>query len=281
MQWQSSPPDICGNEGQRSVFEAARAYLRYGWNIVPLDGKRPTVKWRTLQYIPVSEMQLRGWYIAGQLQNVGIVCGAVSRHLVVLDIDQEVGYAAFSAAFPSLVETYTVQTGSGRGYHLYWVVKHLPITMRIHNSALGNLELLAEGCQVVAPPSAHPHTGNRYTVNDMRPLLVRSIVTDVQDWLFHLRETNVKANSHDLQPATYSMQMDYTERHARLVEYFERQHYHKRGNWLNGTCVFPHYHRQNDIHPSFGFNLQSGYGHCFLCGTLSPEMLCRALNISF
>lgn len=52
-----------------------------------------------------------------------------------------------------------------------------------------------------------------------------------------------------------------------------------RGNWLNGTCPFPEWHKHDDQHPSFGFNMRSGYGFCHVCGTLLLRDLCPALGI--
>lgn len=52
-----------------------------------------------------------------------------------------------------------------------------------------------------------------------------------------------------------------------------------RGDWLNGMCPFPERHKHDDQHPSFGFNIRSGYGFCHVCGTLLLKDLCPALGI--
>jgi hypothetical protein len=267
----------CGR--QPSVFDTALAYLRHGWSVVPLRGKCPTVPWRALQQTPACESQLRRWYAKGLLQNLGVVCGAASQHLVVLDIDREAGYAAFRAAFPALVETYTVRTGSGQGYHLYWVVEDLPPTLRVRSPLLGSIELLSQGCQVVAPPSLHPRTGQRYTVERALPLLERSRVDDVQQWLNLLREADSARHSPSFQASRPSVQVSHIDLRLVLSAYFERACYREHGAWLNGPCVFPYRHRHGDAHPSFGFNRHSGYGHCFVCGTFPPDVLCRVLDL--
>jgi len=53
----------------------------------------------------------------------------------------------------------------------------------------------------------------------------------------------------------------------------------QRGDWLNGACPFPERHKHDDQHPSFGFNIRSGYGFCHVCGTLLLRELCPALGI--
>lgn len=52
-----------------------------------------------------------------------------------------------------------------------------------------------------------------------------------------------------------------------------------RGDWLNGACPFPARHKHDDQHPSFGFNIRSGYGFCYVCGTLLLKELCAVLCI--
>jgi hypothetical protein len=61
------------------------------------------------------------------------------------------------------METYTVQSGSGHGLHLYLRSDILPASKRT-SQPWGNVELRANGCYVVAPPSIHPDTGHRYEV---------------------------------------------------------------------------------------------------------------------
>jgi hypothetical protein len=55
-----------------------------------------------------------------------------------------------------------------------------------------------------------------------------------------------------------------------LVRLFSAQGYRQRGDWLNGPCIYPERHKCADRHVSFGFNIVSGYGHCFVCGTMPP-----------
>jgi hypothetical protein len=52
-----------------------------------------------------------------------------------------------------------------------------------------------------------------------------------------------------------------------------------RGDWLNGGCPFPDRHKHADRHPSFGFNMRTGYGFCHVCGTLLLRDLCPALGL--
>jgi hypothetical protein len=263
------------------LVDAALAYVRRGWSVIPLSGKRPAVRWKPFQHDPASEAQVLKWHDQGLLSNVGLVCGTASRQLVVLDIDSHAGYLAFAAAFPILTETRTVRTGSGRGRHLYWYVKQLPATVRVRSPALGSIELLAQGCQVVAPPSIHPQTRDRYRVDLSYPLLTLIDVDVVCTWLSGLRQMRFAQPSRPTLAPRHHGYIRQEDIIAVLTEHFTRHNYRPSGPWLNGPCVFPHQHRHGDAHPSFGFNTRSGFGFCFVCGAVSPVEICSALNIRF
>lgn len=55
--------------------------------------------------------------------------------------------------------------------------------------------------------------------------------------------------------------------------------YVQQGDWLSGSCLYPTHHQHDDIHPSFGFNVVSGYGNCFRCGSLLLKDICITLGI--
>lgn len=162
---------------KRSILEAAKAYLASGVSIVPLKGKQPTIQWVPLQQKRPSMSNVLQWHHRGQLTGVGVICGRVSGNLVVLDFDSHEAVDEFSALFPTLLDTFTVLSGSGRGAHFYYYVKDLPET-----TVVKNFELRANGCYVVAPPSPHP-SGNFYTVKrPVNPMLLSGMASVVK-WI--------------------------------------------------------------------------------------------------
>lgn len=56
--------------------------------------------------------------------------------------------------------------------------------------------------------------------------------------------------------------------------------YIERGDWLNGPCLYPTHHQHDDSHPSFGFNIRSGYGNCFVCGSILLKDICSQLGFN-
>jgi hypothetical protein len=161
MSTQSVLSKIVQAAQSKTVYEAALAYQEIGFSVLPLKGKRPAIRsWTDRQHRAATARNIEVWHSANHLQNVGIVCGAVSGNLVVLDLDGAAGYPAFAAQFPELAETYTVATGGGTGKHVYWRVENLSETVKAMGTPIGHLELCAHGRQVVAPPSIHPDTQN-------------------------------------------------------------------------------------------------------------------------
>jgi len=63
------------------------------------------------------------------------------------------------------------------------------------------------------------------------------------------------------------------------AETFWRWGYRRSGQWLKGRCPYPHRHSQDDQHPSFGFNTDTGYGYCFRCGSILLKDICQCLQL--
>jgi hypothetical protein len=53
-----------------------------------------------------------------------------------------------------------------------------------------------------------------------------------------------------------------------------------RETWLNGPCPYANRHKHADHRPSFGFNTATGYGYCFVCGSMLLKDVCYYLNIN-
>lgn len=177
-----------------TILEAALVYAQFGISVLPLDGKNPPsiltggqlkrMSWLQRQQERASVSMIHYWDDRGWWNNVGIVCGRVSGNLVVLDLDGLSAVVVYKRKFPELLNTHAVLTGSGRGMHLYYRVVDMPPTMRATAIPdVGNIELRSEGCYVVAPPSVHPDTHQRYRVEQARPILEVPNLDDVQTWM--------------------------------------------------------------------------------------------------
>ncbi len=263
-----------------SILEAALKYREIGFTPIPLNGKAPKYDgWQKER--AVTEEQVRQWF-AGNA-NVGIVCGEASKNLVVIDFDHLPFYAQFCERFPELAETYTVLTGSGQGMHVYLFADNLPPTTEakgIDGDTKKNIELKTNGRQVVAPPSIHPETRAAYEVHKRVPIKRVPDLADVLEWVHSFIE-----NESWTPPPNFRVTSDDKEINPALLDTlrasFESGKHKIHGDWINAPCPNHRAHKNGDKHPTFGYNVASGYGHCFRCGTLSAKAMCEYLNIDW
>lgn len=108
--------------------EAAKAYARRGWAVLPLTrrNKIPAIKGGCKSAVD-DVRQARAWWAQNPDHNVGIAPGSPSRGLVVIDLDVdegkgEDGYETlrlWEREHGELPETVTAITGRG-GIHMYY-----------------------------------------------------------------------------------------------------------------------------------------------------------------
>nr|WP_278286936.1 bifunctional DNA primase/polymerase [Tepidiforma thermophila] len=157
--------------GHAACREAALAYARRGWKVLPLKprGKEPLTE-HGVHDATTDPAAIEAWWRRWPKANVGIATGAPSG-LAVLDIDPRNGG---DVALERLLaehggwgvptdagghpETYTVLTGGG-GAHYYFAADG-PVPSR---KLAPGVDLKGDGGYVVAPPSVHP-SGRPYAV---------------------------------------------------------------------------------------------------------------------
>jgi len=180
----TTQPNIVHAAQSPNVFAAALAYADLRISVLPCIGKKTASTWKTRQQYRANASVIQYWHETGWLQNVALVCGRISGNLVVMDLDSLSAIAAYTSEFPALMDTYTVASGSGLGAHLYYYADALPMTTRvIGHKTLSNVELRADGCYVIAPPSIHPITYAPYVVSNPAPILRVPHLREVSAWI--------------------------------------------------------------------------------------------------
>lgn len=146
------------------------------------------------------------------------------------------------------------------------------------NTPIGNIELCAEGRQIVAPPSTHPDTRQPYIVEKPLEILRVPNLAGLADWVDSFKPKQQRL----WQPPSRGFSGN-GSLNPRLIEaiarHFEGLDYKSYGDWLHGQCVHPQNHKHGDRNPSFGFNVRTGYGHCHVCGTMLAKDICEAIGI--
>lgn len=167
-----------------NIREAWAAWYRAGISVVPCINKKPLIKnWVQYQRQQApKDVISAAWKRYGQTAQIGVICGAVSHNLAVLDIDAMHLCSEAETAIPWLKNTLSVVSGSGRGRHYYMFSLCLPAT-----TITKGTELRTDGAYVIAPPSLYDGEGKQYQpINDYWPMW-RTDLKDVQDWIISRR----------------------------------------------------------------------------------------------
>jgi hypothetical protein len=141
-----------------SILTEALSYAARGWPVLPLTGKKPAIK-KGVYGAECGESFVKRRFATGK--NIGIQTGKVSG-IVVIDVDPRNGGDAtlsdLIAKHGALPETLESATGGG-GFHIFF--NHPGIKLR---GKLGTgIDVKSDGGYVVAPPSVHPDTKQRYS----------------------------------------------------------------------------------------------------------------------
>ena len=128
------PNEIIANENndlpQQHTETAALAYINAGLSVLPLgQNKTPDHgSWKQYQDKIAEPSTIESWFSNGSSSQIGIVCGAVSGNLEVIDIDEK--YNLESASLfdrykeivdrhtPGLWDKLVIEQSQSKGYHL-------------------------------------------------------------------------------------------------------------------------------------------------------------------
>lgn len=131
-----------------ALLNHALAYLDRGFSVIPIQGKKPTVRWKQYQCWRPTESDLRRLFVDDDPTGLAVICGVISGGLVVRDFDDEDSYLVWKLSHQELSEVLpTVKTA--RGYHVYFSNCHRRITK------FDDGELRGAG-YILVPPSIHP-----------------------------------------------------------------------------------------------------------------------------
>jgi len=151
------------------LLVTALCYREAGFSVIPIraDGsKAPALKsWTPFQHRLPSEDDLRQWFGNGAVRGIGVVCGAVSGNLAVLDFDSEDAFIAFG----DLAVEHGLQELVSRlpcaktpaGFHHYFRAPEPLATQVLARAEDGSVlvEVRGEGSYAIVPPSpaeVHP-----------------------------------------------------------------------------------------------------------------------------
>lgn len=143
---------VVGVDAPTNTTAAALAYHDRGWRVVPVlrGGKAPTLSgWRTLV---LTRDDLAREFAAAC--NIGVVLGTASRGLVDIDLDCSEAVALAPTLLPGTPARFG--RASKRESHYLYVAPGGATEKYVALDGRMLVELRADGCQTVFPPSVHP-----------------------------------------------------------------------------------------------------------------------------
>lgn len=210
------------------IKDKAKEYLKAQLSIIPTkEDKLPALPtWKPYQSERIKEDKVGDLFTGANVKGLGIICGAISGGLEVIDVDTkhdttgslwEELTALIEDNLPELYNRLVIaQTKSG-GYHIYYrcssIAGNLKLSTKINKEVL--IETRGEGGYVIAPPTPG------YTYIQGEPGNIPTITPEERKILFSISKsfneleeskpkentTSVKSNSTGLSPFT-----DYNQR---------------------------------------------------------------------
>lgn len=253
-----SPPGeavfMANKESATDNLKLALKYAKYGWHVIPLNGKKPRSEHGYKDGTTDPE-QIRAWWEQWPDADIGIATGATSG-IVVLDVDPRNGgldsLAELETRFGKLPRTVTVRSGgSDGGKHFYFGFPHgMAIASKKGKGAIApGLDLLSDGSYVAAPPTVHPDSGKRYA------------------WQGDPYDTPLYPLPEWLASATHEEPDEPTDPASDKLLYETLYRKHVKGlqppradGEAKGVCPF---HEDDD--PSLSVNLRTGLWYCHAC----------------
>lgn len=177
-------------------------------------------------------------------------------------------------------------TFTGGGYHAYWWLDDPVSEIQLARVILRGLQQMSGGDSLSVVNSLR--LPGSYNTKPQRNNAFCYIV-DLQDYCYP-----IEAFSHLIPRPKRSISPIRTQ-HTRVshksgntlnpillqavTNNLTQMGYVRRGVWVSGPCLYPIHHQYEDRHPSFGFNTHTGYGNCYVCGSILLKTICTTLAI--
>ena len=178
------------------IKEKAKQYLRAQLSVIPTtETKSPAITtWKPYQSEKIKEEEVEALFSGANVKGLGIVCGAISGNLEVIDVDTKHDNTGslwdelrglIEDNLPELYKSLVIaQTKSG-GYHIYYRCSSIAGNLKLSNKANREtlIETRGEGGYVVAPPSP----GYKYIQG--KPNLIPTITPEEREVLISIAKS--------------------------------------------------------------------------------------------
>lgn len=143
--------------------QAALEYVKRGWPVFPLDGKKPYAHTHGFKDATLDEAKIKKWLTNKRYANANVGIPTGKKTFVSVDCDSEEARKHFiELCGGEEPRTMLIQTRPHR-YQYWFESPDTPLPSTASKVAKA-IDTRGEGGYVCAPPSIHPKTGKPYTV---------------------------------------------------------------------------------------------------------------------
>lgn len=178
---------------------------------------------------------------------------------------------------------------SGHGVHIYWLLDHPATNLQTVNAIHRGLAQVLKGDYLTAA-TALRLPGSLNTKHDATTPCEtlesdwsrRYMLTDFASFqqTQSIQKTSRLCSPTSSQSKNSPPVMLNPDLIQTVADVLLSQGFKWRATWLNGPCPHAHTHKHQDRRPSFGFNTATGYGYCFVCGSMLLKDMCVDLCIT-
>jgi len=178
------------------IKETAKQYLKLQLSVIPTtENKVPAITWMPYQRERMKEEEVESLFNGGNVKGLGIICGAISGNLEVIDVDTKHDKTGLlwdefrgliEDNLPELYKSLVIAGTKNGGYHIYYKCSSIAgnnpkLARAVNRESL--IETRGEGGQVVAPPSP----GYKYIQGE--PSIIPTITPEEREILFSIAKS--------------------------------------------------------------------------------------------
>ena len=166
-----------------NLIASAKEYLSYQLSVIPTkEDKRPALSWTPYQNERMRESEVERNFAGKNVQGLGIVCGAVSGNLEVIDVDTKYDLTGtlweefkelIEGTLPDVWETLVVAETKSGGYHIYYRCDEVSGNLKLANRPT-TAEEKAKTCQKEIDKGATAKEANTRAANDNTRVLLET-----------------------------------------------------------------------------------------------------------
>ena len=176
----------------KELIEKAKEYLKADLSVLPTEGKVPAINsWKAYQSQRIKEEEVEAIFNKANLTGLGIICGAVSGGLEVIDVDtkndptgslRDELLSLIEDNLPELYSKLVIAQSKSGGLHIYYRCSSIAGNLKLATKQTREIiiETRGEGGYVIAPPSPG------YTYLQGNPINIATITPEEREILLNI-----------------------------------------------------------------------------------------------